>query len=243
MALFDTDDAFSAPLRLGTIETIAHSWFPDFMRRLTERYPRLTIELTVDYSPAVNQRLIGNELDILLAMNGYLPSDQIEQMPLDPYEMGMFVSPQHAKSLGGNPDDWMTKLPFISFGKQARPYTELVDYLADRGLQSPRIHSVNTLMTIARMTMEGLGIGALPVATVLDEWRRGALYRLALPVPLPAMHYDVIWRQANHPRFCRGVGQLAQQCAAAYAEARRDDMADSAFAVRWVRPDPASSTS
>ena len=242
MKLFDSEEAFSAPLRLGTIETIAHSWFPDFMRRLTERYPRLTIELTVDYSPAVNQRLINNELDILLAMNGYLAADQIDQMPLNPYEMGMFVSPQHAERLGGNPEDWMTRLPFISFGKQARPYEELVDYPADRGLAQPRIHSVNTLMTIARMTMEGLGIGALPVSTVLDEWRRGALYRLALPVPLPAMHYDVIWRRANHPRFCRGVGQLAQQCAEAYAEGRRKDMADPAFAVRWVHPAPASNT-
>ncbi|MDR5904043.1 LysR family transcriptional regulator [Franzmannia qiaohouensis] len=240
MALFDTGDDFSAPLRLGTIETIAHSWFPDFMRQLTERYPRLTIELTVDYSPAVNRRLINNELDILLAMNGYLPAEQIDQMPLNPYEMGMFVSPQQAKKLGATPGDWVASLPFISFGKKARPYEELVDYLTDQGLDSPRIHSVNTLMTIVRMTMEGLGIGALPVATVLDEWRRGDLYRLALPDPLPAMHYDVIWRQANHPRFCRGVGQLAQQCAAAYAEGRREDMADPAFAVRWVHPAPAS---
>ncbi|WP_287136056.1 LysR substrate-binding domain-containing protein [Corynebacterium sp.] len=57
---------------------MAHSWFPEFMRQLTERSPRLTIELVVDYSPALNERLISNELDILLAMNGYLPTKQIE---------------------------------------------------------------------------------------------------------------------------------------------------------------------
>lgn len=242
MKLFDSEEAFSAPLRLGTIETIAHSWFPDFMRRLTERYPGLTIELTVDYSPVLNEKLLANELDIILAMNGYLPQKQIEYESLSPYEMGMFVSPRHAKTLSESADAWSTQLPFISFGKQARPYSELVHYLAEQGVASPRIHCVSTLMTIVRMTTEGLGIGALPVSTVLDEWQRGELYRLALPVPLPAMHYDVIWRSANHPRFCRGVSRLAQQCACSYAQARRADMTTTLFSGRWVSPGVSSGT-
>ncbi|BBI64774.1 hypothetical protein HSBAA_60800 [Vreelandella sulfidaeris] len=75
--------------------------------------------------------------------------------------------------LSESADIWGRQLPFISFGKLARPYTELVNYLAEQGVASPRIHSVSTLMTIVRMTTEGLGIGALPVATVLEEWQRG----------------------------------------------------------------------
>lgn len=242
MKLFDDEEAFSAPLRLGTIETIAHSWFPEFMRRLTEQYPRLTIELTVDYSPVLNERLMGNELDIVLAMNGYSPQKQIEYESLSPYEMGMFVSPRQASLLSESADNWGRQLPFISFGKQARPYAELVDYLTEQGVTSPRIHSVSTLMTIVRMTTEGLGIGALPVATVLEEWQRGELYRLSLPVPLPAMHYDVIWRTANHPRFCRSVARLAQQCACRYAQARRADMTTTFFSGRWVTASASSGT-
>ena len=212
------------------------------MRQLTERSPRLTIELVVDYSPALNERLISNELDILLAMNGYLPTKQIVYEALSPYEMGMFVSPRHAEMLSENSGVWCKKLPFISFGKLARPYTELVNYLAEQGVASPRIHSVSTLMTIVRMTTEGLGIGALPVATVLEEWQRGELYRLELPVPLPAMHYDVIWRHANHPRFCRGVARLAQECACGYAQARRTDMTTTLFSGRWVATGASSGT-
>ncbi|BCB60100.1 transcriptional regulator [Halomonas sp. A020] len=242
LKLFDSEEDFSAPLRLGTIETIAHSWFPRFMQRLTERYPKLIIELTVDYSPALNERLTGNELDILLAMNGYLPQEQIDQETLSPYEMGMFVSPRHAQRLSERPHAWCTTLPFISFGKLARPYEELVSYLAAQGVAQPRIHSVSTLMTIVRLTTEGLGIGALPVATVLDEWRRGELYRLALPAPLPAMHYDVIWRSANHPRFCRGVGRLAQECAREYATEKHNEITNMCFTGRWVTPNAASST-
>lgn len=236
LKLFDNDETFSAPLRLGTIETIAHSWFPTFMQQLTARYPALIIELTVDYSPALNERLLSNELDVLLAMNGYLPTEQIEYDTLSPYEMGMFVSPRHARMLGEHPDAWVSSLPFISFGKLARPYEELLRYLSDQGVRQPRIHSVSTLMTIVRLTVEGLGIGALPVATVLEEWRRGELYRLALPAPLPAMHYDVIWRTANHSRFCRSVGRLAQECARGYAHDKQSDIRHTASTGRWVTP-------
>ncbi|BCB09454.1 transcriptional regulator [Vreelandella venusta] len=242
LKLFDSAETFSAPLRLGTIETIAHSWFPAFIQQLTARFPELIIELTVDYSPVLNDRLMRNELDILLAMNGYLAPEQIECETLSPYEMGMFVSPRHAALLNEDPNAWCQSLPFISFGRQARPYEELVRYLSDVGVRQPRIHSVSTLMTIARMTMEGLGIGALPVATVLDEWRRGDLYRLTLPVPLPPMNYDVIWRSANHPRFCRSVGRIAQECAVNYARERRADMANTCFTGRWVRPSAISTT-
>jgi DNA-binding transcriptional LysR family regulator len=236
MQLFDSEETYSAPLRVGTIETIAHSWLPDFMRRLTGRYPDLVIELTVDYSPALNARLDRNELDILLAMNGYISEERISSMPLSPYEMGMFIAPAHAEMLMKNPRQWMKTLPFISFGKQARPYEELIQYLSQQELESPQIHSVSTLMTIARMTMEGLGIGALPVATVLEQWRNGELDRIELPKPLPDMHYDVIWRTANHPRFCRGVGRLAQECAAVYAELRQAEREAPDFEGRWVRP-------
>ncbi|MCE9662289.1 LysR family transcriptional regulator [Halomonas sp. M5N1S17] len=236
MQLFDSEETFSAPLRVGTIETIAHSWLPDFMRRLTGKHPDLVIELTVDYSPALNERLERNDLDILLAMNGYLAEDRIESMPLSPYEMGMFVAPVHAEMLLESPRQWMKTLPFISFGKKARPYEELLQYLAREKLKQPQIHSVSTLMTIARMTMEGLGFGALPVATMLDQWRSGELHRIALPRPLPDMHYDVIWRTANHPRFCRSIGRLAQACAEDYAQRRQNEMEDPDFEGRWVRP-------
>lgn len=237
LALFDSEEDYSAPLRLGTIETIAHSWFPDFMRQLAKRHPRLTLELNVDYSPTLNRRFLKNELDILLAMHLSLPAKGIETQALAPYEMGMFVAPKHAAMLKGSGPSWLGKLPFISFGKKARPYQELVDYLADEGLSHPRIHGVNTLMTIASLTREGLGIGVLPVTTVVDEWRRGELLRLELRRPLPAMHYAVIWRSENLPTFCRSLAELAKESAEHYARERQAALSRYRFDDLWVRPD------
>ncbi|MBZ9539100.1 LysR family transcriptional regulator [Modicisalibacter tunisiensis] len=222
LRLFQNEEAFSGTLRLGIIETIANSWFPDFMRRLAERYPQLTLELTVDISPQLHQRLADNDLDMLFAMDGAAPGLAVEETPLCTYEMGMFIAPQHT-------DRWRAEglgaLPFISFSRQARPYTELVAYLAEQGLDAPKIHCASTLMTIARMSIEGLGIGVLPVSTVADSVRRGELVRLALPRPLPAMIYETLWRSANYPRFSRSVARLARQCAERYDRDHTDDTA------------------
>ena len=83
------------------------------------------------------------------------------------------------------------------------------------------------------------------IETIAHRWfpefmRR--CYRLSLPVPLPVMHYDVIWRNANHPRFCRGVARLAQQCACNYAQSRRADMTTTLFSGRWVTASTSSVT-
>lgn len=223
LQLFQNQEDFSGTLRLGVIETIAHSWFSTFLTQLAERHPQLTIELTVDISPFLHQRLADNDLDMIFAMDGVSPGLPVTQLPLTTYEMGLFVAPQHAERLHHGGTRAMSRLPFVSFSKLARPYSELVTYLAELGIDDPKIHCASTLMTIARMSIDGVGIGSLPVSTVSDACQRGELLRLELTVPLPAMVYNAIWRTSSYPSFCRGVTQLAQDCAARYARDHADD--------------------
>ncbi|WP_110667856.1 LysR family transcriptional regulator [Salinicola halophilus] len=221
LRLFQNQDDFSGTLRLGVIETIAHSWFSDFLTQLAERYPAITIELTVDISPALHQRLADNDLDMIFAMDGAPSHLSVEQLPLATYEMGLFIAPSLVGALGDGDLEALSRFAFVSFSRLARPYGELVSYLAERGVDDPKIHCATTLMTIVRMTVDGVGIGSLPISTVADACERGELLRLDLPVPLPAMVYDAIWRTSNYPSFCHRVTQLAQACATRYADAHR----------------------
>lgn len=216
MRLFQEEGAFSGTLRLGVIETIANSWFPAFMRQLAERYPKLTLEMTVDISPCLHQRLADNDLDMLFAMDSAAMGPYATQTPLCTFEMGMFASPSLARQLAEDGARFATT-PFISFSKQARPYTELVSYLSEQGITQPKVHCTSTLMTILRMSSEGLGIGVLPVATVEDVISHGELVRLPLETPLPPMIYEAIWRNANYPDFCASVARLGRQCAETYS--------------------------
>ena len=187
------------------------------MRQLAERYPKLTLEMTVDISPSLHQRLADNDLDMLFAMDSAAMGPYATQTPLCTFEMGMFASPTLAGQLAEDGERFAST-PFISFSKQARPYTELVSYLSEQGITQPKVHCTSTLMTILRMSSEGLGIGVLPVATVEDVISHGELVRLPLQTPLPPMVYEAIWRNANYPDFCASVARLGRQCAETYSQ-------------------------
>ncbi len=49
------------------------------------------------------------------------------------------------------------------------------------------------------------------------------------------MHYDVIWRVANHPRFCRGVAAIARECSRHYMQERTVQMAVAELEATWFR--------
>ncbi len=52
-------------LRLGVIETVVHSWLPDYIRMLNSEYNRIVVDLTVDASAVLGPRLRAGELDLV----------------------------------------------------------------------------------------------------------------------------------------------------------------------------------
>lgn len=53
-------------LRLGVIETVVHSWLPDYIRMLNLEYHRIVVDLTVDSSAVLGPRLRAGELDLVI---------------------------------------------------------------------------------------------------------------------------------------------------------------------------------
>lgn len=60
---------YAGVIRIGVIESIVHSWFPEFLARLHERYPRLRIEITSDTTAHLTEQLNKGSLDLVLQGN------------------------------------------------------------------------------------------------------------------------------------------------------------------------------
>src|SRR5205807_9502126 len=55
-------------LRLGVAETIVHTWLTKFITRVNQTYPHLALEIEVDISPNLRDRLIAPEIDLALLL-------------------------------------------------------------------------------------------------------------------------------------------------------------------------------
>jgi DNA-binding transcriptional LysR family regulator len=54
-------------LRLGVAETIVHTWLTRFIKRLNDTYPYLALEIEVDVSRNLHDRLLAQEIDLAFA--------------------------------------------------------------------------------------------------------------------------------------------------------------------------------
>ena len=60
--------AIRGTLRLGVAETIVHTWLSRFVERMAKAYPALVLEIEVDISPNLFERLNAQEIDLAFVL-------------------------------------------------------------------------------------------------------------------------------------------------------------------------------
>ena len=80
-------------VRIGVVETIVHSWLPELMERLHRRYPDLSIELTVDTTVILRDRLVAREIDVACLM-GPVAQPEMANRAACTFRLGWVASPK-----------------------------------------------------------------------------------------------------------------------------------------------------
>lgn len=148
------EDSVSSLLRLGVAETIAQTWLPEFLSKLHGRFPKLTIEVTVDTSINLREMLFDRSLDLSILM-GPVSESSTDNLDLPPFELNWY------RPLGLTDPD-LSNTPVITYNRSSRPYRELAQQLRDRYGSSAQIFPTNSLSTGFEMVASGIGIGILP---------------------------------------------------------------------------------
>ncbi len=141
--------------RIGVSETIAQSWLPDFVRSLRAEFPNLIVEITVDISSVLRQRLLSEEIDLGLLM-GPVSDYRVDNVPLPPFELQWF------RASDDDATEPSQHVPVISFARDTRPYRVLRTQLLERYGPSVVMFPSSALSACFRMVAAGLGVGALP---------------------------------------------------------------------------------
>lgn len=148
-------DGVERLFRIGVSETIVQSWLPDFIARLRAAFPLLTVEIDVDISRNLRERLLANAVDLGLLM-GPVSDYRVENAALPDFEMGWFRAP----ALGNS--DPAAGAPVITFARDTRPFRLLKESLLERYGAGVALFPSSSLSACFRLVAAGLGVGALP---------------------------------------------------------------------------------
>lgn len=204
-------NAIQGVIRLGVVETIAHTWLPQLIEQLNRSYPAITLELDVDTSVSLVDKLIAREVDIAFLMGPINQPDFINH-PLSNYHLVWVANPRIELPEEPVPLASLAKWPIITYPRHSKPHIA-IQRLAANSRARVRIHSSSSLATIIRMTMDGIGLSALPPEIIRKELKNGDLRIFTAEGELPDLNFTVSYAPTPESSVVRAVCNLALEIA------------------------------
>jgi DNA-binding transcriptional LysR family regulator len=211
----DEQVATTGHLHIGGSDSLVHTWFPALIRRINQRFPRLTLDIQIDLKPTMLAALAGRKLDIAFVTE---PVDDasLSCLPVCSYPLGWVASADLALPRGRLTLAQVSAWPIITHLRHTRTYAAIQDHLRHADVADARVYTSSSISTTVTMILGGIGIGAIPVAAVRRELRERRLRQLhVIDAPLPT--YDFVAAYAREPgnHIPEAVARLAQAVAVA----------------------------
>jgi DNA-binding transcriptional LysR family regulator len=191
-------------VRLGTTSTPAHSWLPQFMRNLADRYPLIEVELRITSSDSMWRQVQTGELQ-LAVVGGWLEGGHVKTEPFQLTPMAWFASP--ALGLPGRAFEpaELCGWPLVLDDPGTQLNSLAMRWFEAGGVVPRRIHSCATLITRMHLAVEGVGVGLLPPASAAPNVLEGRLVPVETIDPVGALEYVIAYSEANYSPVVRIV--------------------------------------
>ncbi len=181
-------DAFCGMLRIGVIETVAHTWLPDLFSRFAEKFPNATLELISDITPRLRDDLLRGTLDCAILSEEITPGF-IENRRIANFAMRWVTSPSLALKFPARTRLSFADIaeqPIISFHRDSSVYRNIAQNAS--GCANMRVSYFSSLGAMVDLARTGFGTALLPVAVIQQDLLLGKLVVLdvdPLPIALP----------------------------------------------------------
>jgi DNA-binding transcriptional LysR family regulator len=194
-------------VRLGVSETIVHTWLPTLIDRVNKSYPNLELEIEVDISPNLRDRLLMRDLDLALLL-GPVGNPGLQSRPLCSFPIGFIASPKIGFKGKQVPLSEIAKRPLITFSRNTQPYIALRELLDRTGLQAT-IHASASLATVVSMAVDGMGVAVVPPVIMGIVSPAGRLREIKTDAKMPGFDYVVSWAATPDSFAAQKVAEIA----------------------------------
>jgi DNA-binding transcriptional LysR family regulator len=211
-------------LRIGADESSAAVGVSELVRQLRVRYPSMRVELSIERSKVLNEKLNRRELDVALQTSPAARPHVVDTF-LGRVQVAWVASAaMELTHLPFAPGD-ATSIPVMMNPQSSVLHSVASDWLSMAGSDLHHLNTCNSLATIMKMAQEGHAIAALPVPVVLEQLKLGTLKLIEADPPLPAIAYYVSYLLEKQAAGVGTIVELAREVlnAAQFFVSRGDD--------------------
>ncbi|WDD90256.1 LysR family transcriptional regulator (plasmid) [Burkholderia sp. FERM BP-3421] len=189
-------------LRLGVIETIVHSWLPEYLREFAVELPKVELDLSIDATTVLHQRLLADELDVIFRVGGSDDERMVSEVLAD-FPVRWIARSHLVDPLAHGLAKRVLAHPILTYGRGTAPYhavSQITKSLAmSNGIapQSIRITPSPSIEVIRQLVCDGYGVAAIPPLLVDELMADGSLVELPLDPSPPPIAVAMEWK-LNH---------------------------------------------
>ncbi len=196
-------------LRLGVTELVACTWLQLFLRLLRREYPNLRVELEVDLSRQIEERLREGQLDLAF-QNGPFTSRATGEQALSNEPYVWVANKDVADTLGaGNSVARFFDRAVLTHARHTSAGRALHDLAKRRGFDTGKIIHSSALSACLPMVCEGMGVALLPRALVQHEVETDRLSVLDADWIAPPLAFFARYNSDRAPRFVERASEIA----------------------------------
>ena len=111
----------------------------------------------------------------------------------------------------------LARWPIITYPRNTRPYSEIQELFARADVPAPRLYGNSSLSTIVRMTLDGIGVSAIPPVVIGRELAEKKLRLVRAERSLPDLNFTAAYPVKPDSYIAAAVAELAREIASAKA--------------------------
>ena len=177
-------------LRLGVATSTLAELTPQLLKRLYRLHPTLRIYVESGASTYLYNRVVSRDIDAAIMAEPVHASPKGFEWLLLKEERLVLIAPPEMKD--ADPNHLLATQPFLRFDRSLRGGQAVETYLRRHGIQPQERLEIDTLITIAYLVRDGVGVSLVP------DWSPGwldslGLARMVLPQTTPMRRMGVFW--------------------------------------------------
>lgn len=184
-------------LRLGLIESVCTSFFPDILPKYHELYPDVEIHVITDVNENLLEMLKTNDIDLAFLIDKKIcTAETVTAYEFE--EKIVFVASNNFELPNKEPLslEEVAKLPFILTEKGISYRLSLDDLLAEHNISLSPFLEIGDTSTIVKLIKKNTGVSILPMFAVSKSIEKGEIK------PFSVEHWDVrLYTQLMYNRY------------------------------------------